>query len=130
MRYLIVSIMLVVSACSNLTETERRFVGNWSWYIENDGYEDSGYLRLEKDGTYTFVIKFKNPTETIENRFEENSHFKWYLTDDKVCLSLGEKTSPVCDWSFSFDKSGNPILSFSGINGIVTLNHSSFNSTK
>ena len=123
MKYLLAILFVLPSACSELTETESQFVGTWSWFSEKDNFKDSGHLTLNRNGTYTYLVEYKNPTETLVESFEENENLKWYLLESKVCLSKGVDSKAECKWEFIYDSSGKPKLSFIGITGKVNLSY-------
>ena len=114
MKKVFIFIVVLLSACSQLSSEEQLFVGKWSWNYEQEGFGESGFLKLTKDGKYSYLIESWNPTEKLSESFSDEV-YDWSLKDGSLCLSRGSNEPDICKWTFSVDPSREPTLEFKGV---------------
>jgi len=117
MKNVLIVLVVLLCACSEKSEVEKRYIGKWSWDVSKNGYREAGYLDLRKDGKYTYSISSWNPSEKLSETFEDHV-YEWYLKDGKVCLKRGQNESGFgdkCWWNAVVELSGNPSIEFDGV---------------
>ena len=102
-------IFILTQGCLSINSKQLDYVGHWEWQSEKDGYSDSGYLELRRDGKYRYQIKLKNQTELITQESQTLVH-DWYISDGSVCLEGIKKDGDLCIWEIAEDGSGEDHL--------------------
>ena len=113
MKIVITVLIILVFACSKLSSDEQFFVGKWSWNFEQQGFGESGFLKLKDDGKYSYLIESWNPTEKLSES-SPTEMYGWLLKDGSLCLSRESKSFNMCQWSYNINVNGEPILFFKG----------------
>ncbi len=120
MKKFSIIILLVLSACSGLSNMEHELVGYWEWELIIDDIKESGFLDLRSDRSYAYQIDHKNPTELLTEKYSHRELSYWRIKDGKVCTASEwargsmflktEVTEEICRWDISLDSNGKLYL--------------------
>jgi hypothetical protein len=113
MNKILIFFVILLSACSKLTNNEQLFVGKWSWNYEVEGFGESGFLNLKSTGEFSYLIESWNPTEELTESSPDEMH-RWLLKDGDLCLSRASRDFVICRWQYNVTANGQPELFFKG----------------
>ncbi len=124
MKVFLVLALIVLSACSDLSETESKLVGYWEWNLISNQFKESGFLELRADRTYAYRIESINPTEQLVENTPHDSKSYWRVKEGSVCLASEwsggsffdkvEATKERCIWHVSSNAKNNVYLEIDG----------------
>ncbi len=84
MRFIVIFIVFLLSACSKISDEEKSLVGYWEWDVSDGDNGESGFLHLRDDRSYSYRIVSKTPTERVVQ--EKIDYFQyWRLNKNFVC---------------------------------------------
>lgn len=86
MKIILILLVLLLCACSEISDEEKSLVGYWEWEVIDDKFEESGFLDLREDRSYSYKIESKNPTERIVQEKQNYSQL-WRLHNNSVCTA-------------------------------------------
>ena len=117
-------IILLLSACTDLSNVEKSLVGYWKWELIEGDFKESGFLDLRKDRTLAYKINHKNLTETLSEERSHSSMNYWRVNDGFLCIaneweggSLFNEVKvkkETCRWSINHDAKNNLYLEIDG----------------
>ncbi len=136
MKIFSIPILLVLSACSGLSDIEHKIVGYWEWELISGGFKESGFLDLRSDRSYGYEINHKNPIELLSEKYSHSELSYWRIKDGKVCTASewsrssiflnAEVAKEICRWRVVVDSDGKLYLEIDGgfINSKVKMTRS------
>ena len=136
MKIFSIIMLLLLSACSDLSGIEERVVGYWEWKLINGGVSESGFLDLRSDRSYAFQIDHKSAAELLSEKFSHSELSYWRIKEGKVCTASEwsgdsiflkpEISQEKCRWNIEVASDGKLYLEMDSefINSKVNLTRS------
>ncbi|MBV1928502.1 MAG: hypothetical protein KUG81_03215 [Gammaproteobacteria bacterium] len=123
MKILALALLLFLCACSSISDEEKSLLGYWEWKVTNEKYEESGFLHLREDRSYSYKIESKNRTERLIQEKHDYDQL-WRLHNNGVCTATQWEEATIfksakviqedCLWKVWKTEAGNPYLTLNG----------------
>ena len=120
MKIFSIPILLILSACSGLSDIEHKILGYWEWELISGDFKESGFLDLRSDRSYGYEINHKNPIELLSEKYSHSELSYWRIKGGKVCTAKEwsrdsiflktEITKEICRWDVVVDSDGKTYL--------------------
>ena len=125
MKIIPILLILILSSCSNLSDEEISMVGYWEYNVGDNDYQESGYLDLRENRTYSYKIESNSTTEKITQGQKDYDGF-WRVNNEYICIAKrwnGSTTFENCLWEIEVSKNNQKslILKNSNFGGKVKL---------
>lgn len=86
MKYIIVILVFLLSGCDRLSLQEGFLLGHWKWEVSREGYQENGYLILNRNKTFKYEINSCIPVECLGEKFVGSIGI-WTLNDESICFA-------------------------------------------
>ncbi len=97
MKILFLILLISISSCSKVDNEYKSLIGHWTWHVEDQGFGESGFVKLNKDKTYTYLIESWNPTEKLALDFTENNMNYWHINNESICFSNSKNIDSILE---------------------------------